>query len=165
VIAIVLAEASFVACGGGQRAVGTGGTSSLTGSGGGANGGGGLASGGHGTGTSSGTGTGTGTGSDAGGGAVDAACAAVDPDAGGCYATACPGVVNTLQANRDRLVADLAKRKCTDACTLWAALNQAERYIFLMDTAYFGAPSSYLYPPGAGNQETAAADQITAAWG
>jgi hypothetical protein len=74
----------------------------------------------------------------------------------GCYSITCnAGGVHTLQANRDRLIADLAKRKCTDSCTLWAALNQGERYIFLMDTAFFGAPSSLLYPPGTSNQETA----------
>jgi hypothetical protein len=53
------------------------------------------------------------------------------------------------------LIADLAKRKCADACTLWAALNQSERYIFLMDTAYLAAPASRLYPPGAGKLDTA----------
>jgi hypothetical protein len=84
-----------------------------------------------------------------------AACVLDAPDAGGCYASACAGTVHTLQENRDRLIADLAKRKCTDSCGLWAALNQAERYIFLMDTAYFAAPASVLYPPGTGNQETA----------
>jgi hypothetical protein len=74
----------------------------------------------------------------------------------GCYAITCDsGGVQSLQANRDRLIADLARRKCTDSCTLWAALNQGERYIFLMDTAYLGAPGSLLYPPGAGNLETA----------
>ena len=73
-----------------------------------------------------------------------------------CYAITCSaGGVHTLQANRDRLIADLAKRKCTDSCTLWAALSQAERYIFLMDTAYFGAPASRLYPPSYANLETA----------
>ena len=79
-------------------------------------------------------------------------------DAGGtdCYTITCTaGGVHTLQANRDRLIADLAKRKCTDSCTLWAALSQAERYIFLMDTAYFGAPASRLYPPSYSNLETA----------
>jgi hypothetical protein len=134
-----------------------GSTSSLTGSGGGAHGGSGGSggAGGQGTVTTSTTGgTSTTSGSSTGGGA-DAGCVVVDADAGGCYASACEGVVHTLQENRDRLVADLAKRKCTDACTLWAALNQAERYIFLMDTAYFGAPSSSLYSPGTGNQETA----------
>jgi hypothetical protein len=82
-----------------------------------------------------------------------------DGDAGadaGCYAVACDvGGVHSLQSNRDRLVADLAKRKCTDSCTLWAALNEGERYIFVMDTAYLGAPSSLLYPPGSANLETA----------
>jgi len=74
----------------------------------------------------------------------------------GCYAISCDvGGVHTLQANRDRLVADLAGRKCTDSCTLWSVLNLAERYTFLMDTAYFGDTSSRLYPPGAGNLETA----------
>jgi hypothetical protein len=87
-------------------------------------------------------------------GASDA-CVPVGTDAGGCYATACAGTVRTLQANRDRLIADLAKRKCTDSCTLWAALSLAERSIFLMDTAYLGAPASRLYPPGANDVETA----------
>jgi hypothetical protein len=74
----------------------------------------------------------------------------------GCYAITCSDSgVKTLQANRDRLVADLARRKCTDSCTLWASLNQAERYIFLMDTTYFGDTTSRLYPPGSGNDETA----------
>ena len=78
-------------------------------------------------------------------------------DAGaGCYAITCnAGGVHTLQANRDRLVADLAKRKCTDSCTLWGDLNQAERYIFLMDTTYLGDTSSRLYPPSYSNLETA----------
>ncbi len=72
-----------------------------------------------------------------------------------CYALTCTASLHTLQANRDRLIADLARRKCTDSCTLWAALNEAERYIFLMDTAYLGAPESLLYPPGSSNLETA----------
>jgi hypothetical protein len=63
--------------------------------------------------------------------------------------------VSSLQDNRDRLIADLAKRKCTTSCGLWAALSQAERYIFLMNTAYMGAPASRLYPPEADNLETA----------
>ncbi len=76
--------------------------------------------------------------------------------ASGCYSFTCnSGGVHTLQANRDRLLADLAKRKCTDSCTLWAALNQGERYIYLMDTVYLGAPASLLYPPGMSDQETA----------
>lgn len=85
------------------------------------------------------------------------ACTTNGADAGaGCYAITCDvGGVHTLQANRDRLVADLAHRKCTDACGLWSALNQAERYIFLMDTTYFGDVTSRLYPPGTGNDETA----------
>jgi hypothetical protein len=73
----------------------------------------------------------------------------------GCYAITCTTSVHTLQANRDRLIADYAKRRCSDSCTLWSVLNQAERYIFLMDTAYLGAPASRLYPPGANNLETA----------
>ncbi len=93
-----------------------------------------------------------GTGPDGGG---PTACTTGDAGAG-CYAITCnSGGVQSLQANRDRLLADLARRKCTDACTLWAALNQGERYIFLMDTAYLGAPSSQLYPPGSSNLETA----------
>jgi hypothetical protein len=83
-------------------------------------------------------------------------CAGDDDSGAGCYAITCnSGGVHTLQANRDRLVADLAKRKCTDSCTLWAALNQAERYVFLMDTTYFGDTTSRLYPPSYANLETA----------
>jgi hypothetical protein len=79
-----------------------------------------------------------------------------DAGRGGCYALTCPGArVHTLQENQDRLIADLAARRCTDSCRLWAALNQAERYVFIMDTAYFGAPASLLYPPAANNRETA----------
>jgi hypothetical protein len=90
------------------------------------------------------------------GGATSVTCAG-NADAGaGCYAITCnAGGVHTLQQNRDRLLADYAARRCTDACTLWAALNEAERYIFLMDTAYFGAPGSRLYPPSSANEETA----------
>lgn len=73
----------------------------------------------------------------------------------GCYAITCTAIRRSLQDNRDRLIADLAKRKCTDRCTLWSALNQAERYIFLMDTAYLGASSSRLHPPADNNLETA----------
>jgi hypothetical protein len=73
----------------------------------------------------------------------------------GCYALQCNVVPGTLQANRDRLIGDLAKRKCTDSCTLWAALNQAERYVFLMDTAYLAASASRLYPPGSNQLDTA----------
>jgi hypothetical protein len=88
-----------------------------------------------------------------GGSAGDGACMAGD---GGCYSITCDsGGIHSLQSNRDRLIADLSKRKCTDSCSLWAALNEGERYIFLMDTAYLGAPSSQLYPPGASNLETA----------
>jgi hypothetical protein len=93
---------------------------------------------------------------------VDAAppldtCTGSPGDAGtSCYSISCTaGGVHTLQANRDRLVADLARRKCTDSCTLWAALNEAERYVFLMDTAYLGATTSRLYPPSYNNLETA----------
>ena len=64
-------------------------------------------------------------------------------------------VAHSLSANRDRLIADLAERKATDSCSLWASLNKAERYIFLMDTAYMADKSSRLYPPGAGSVETA----------
>jgi hypothetical protein len=85
-----------------------------------------------------------------------AASCTVSPDAGaGCYAIACTTPVRTLQQNRDRLVADLAARKCTDACTLWASLNMAERYVFLMDTTYFGDVASRLYPPSSGKLDTA----------
>jgi hypothetical protein len=38
---------------------------------------------------------------------------------------------------------------------MWSVLNQAERYIFLMDTAYFGSPASRIYPTSTGNLETA----------
>jgi hypothetical protein len=82
-------------------------------------------------------------------------CSGDAGDAGSCYAITCATTLHSLQENRDRLIADLAKRKCSDSCTLWAALNQSERYIFLMDTAYLGAPSSLLYPPGSANTETA----------
>jgi hypothetical protein len=61
----------------------------------------------------------------------------------------------SLQANRDRLLADFAYQKCTDTCGLWDALNQAERYVFLMDTAYLGDPSSRIYPPLYNSTETA----------
>jgi hypothetical protein len=75
--------------------------------------------------------------------------------ASSCYSGAAAGTVQSLDANRDRLIADLARRKETNSCTLWASLNKAERYIFLMDTAYMGDKSSRLYPPGSGNLETA----------
>jgi hypothetical protein len=93
---------------------------------------------------------------DGGGHPADAGSSSCSGGASGCYSITCSGArVHTLQENRDRLIADLARRKCTDSCTLWAALNEAERYVFLMDTAYFGDGSSRLYPPGVGNQETA----------
>jgi hypothetical protein len=63
--------------------------------------------------------------------------------------------MHSLTENRDRLIADLATRKTIDRCALWASLNQAERYVFLMDTAYLQSSSSRLHPPGAGNLETA----------
>ena len=75
--------------------------------------------------------------------------------AGSCYAITCSTGAHTLQENRDRLIRDYAKRRCTDSCSLWAALNQAERYIFLMDTAYLADPTSRLYPPSYNNTETA----------
>ena len=91
--------------------------------------------------------------------ARDASTGCLSPEGGsgaGCYALACAGTTSrSLSENRDRLVADLAKRKCTDRCALWAALSQAERYIFLMDTAYLGDATSRVYPPGASNVETA----------
>jgi hypothetical protein len=71
-----------------------------------------------------------------------------------CYSGSAPGTPRALGANRDRLIADLARRKSTDACELWSALNKAERYVFLMDTAYLADKSSRLYPPGV-NKETA----------
>jgi hypothetical protein len=99
--------------------------------------------------------TGVGLGEGATGG--DASTCSGDAGDGGesCYAITCTTTVHSLQENRDRLVADLAKRKCTDSCTLWGALNEGERYIFLMDTAYLGAPSSLLYPPGSSHEDTA----------
>jgi hypothetical protein len=60
-----------------------------------------------------------------------------------------------LAANRDRLIADLAERKTTSSCALWASLNQAERYIFVMDTVYLQSSASLLYPPGSANTDTA----------
>jgi len=93
-------------------------------------------------------------GSDAGPAPVT--CTTAADASAGCYAITCSDSgVKTLQANRDRLIADLARRKCTDSCTLWGSLNQAERYIFLMDTTYFGDTSSRLYPPSYGSDETA----------
>jgi len=103
---------------------------------------------------SSGGDTGSGSGGGDGGGGVT--CTTSADGGAGCYAITCnAGGVHTLQENRDRLIADLARRKCTDSCTLWAALNEAERYIFLMDTTYFGDTSSRLYPPPSTNAETA----------
>jgi hypothetical protein len=74
---------------------------------------------------------------------------------GSCYALAHGDSSRTLSENRDRLIADLAGRKSTNSCALWASLNKAERYIFLMDTAYLGDKSSRLDPPALGNLETA----------
>jgi hypothetical protein len=74
---------------------------------------------------------------------------------GNCYAITCNVTAQPLQVNRDRLVADLAHRRCTDSCTMWAALNEAERYIFLMDTAYLGSSASRLFPASMNNEETA----------
>jgi hypothetical protein len=83
-------------------------------------------------------------------------CTTTSGDAAdGCYAITCSTGTSSLQDNRDRLIADLARRKCTDSCTLWAALNEAERYIFLMDTTYFGDTSSRLYPPSYSKTDTA----------
>jgi hypothetical protein len=83
-------------------------------------------------------------------------CTGVAGDGGSsCYDIICTTNVHSLADNRDRLIDDLARRKCADRCTLWAALNEAERYIFLMDTAYLGSPESLLYPPGSSNLETA----------
>jgi hypothetical protein len=72
-----------------------------------------------------------------------------------CSEISCTTGLHSLQENRDRLLSDLARRKCTDRCGLWAALSLAERYIFLMDTAYFGDSASRLSRPDAGLQETA----------
>jgi hypothetical protein len=72
-----------------------------------------------------------------------------------CYAITCTTTVHSLQENRDRLVADLAKRKGSASCAFWATLNQAERYIFLMDTVYLGAPASLVHPPGSSEMDTA----------
>jgi hypothetical protein len=91
-----------------------------------------------------------------GGGPAPVTCTTAADASAGCYAITCSDSgVKPLQANRDRLIADLARRKCTDPCTLWGSLNQAERYIFLMDTTYFGDTSSRLYPPPSTNMETA----------
>jgi len=89
-------------------------------------------------------------------GAADMALACEPVDGGaGCYASACRAAPRSLVENRDRLIADLARRKCTTSCGFWAALNQAERYIFLMDTAYLGDPQSRLFPPPFADTETA----------
>jgi len=72
-----------------------------------------------------------------------------------CHYTTIQAPPRSLQANRDFLINSLATSRCTDSCTLWAALSQAERYIFLMNTAYFNAYTSYLYPHTANNNETA----------
>jgi len=80
--------------------------------------------------------------------ASDAAPAACAPVAGG-------DTPRPLSVNRDRLIADLARRKSVATCALWASLNKAERYVFLMDTAYLGDKMSRLYPPGSGNLDTA----------
>jgi hypothetical protein len=98
---------------------------------------------------------GSGGASGAGGSPIDAGAPDACPTGTGCYVNACTSNLHTLQENRDRLIADLATRKCTTSCGLWAALNEAERYIFLMDTAYFGASSSLLFPPGYGIPDTA----------
>ena len=81
-------------------------------------------------------------------------CAAADGGTG-CYSIKCSTTAYTLQENRDRLIVDFATRKCTTSCKLWASLNQAERYVFLMVTAYLGDTTSRLYPPGYANLETA----------
>jgi hypothetical protein len=73
----------------------------------------------------------------------------------GCYSTGSQPVIQTQQANRDRLIADLARRKGADSCSLWAALNLAERDVFLMVTGYLGDPSSRLYPPSLDQLDTA----------
>jgi hypothetical protein len=112
---------------------------------------------GGGGGSSSGGDGGSGAGdAGTGGGPVDTCTTSTDAGAGAsCYAITCTTTVHSLTENRDRLVADLARRKCTDSCTLWASLNQAERYIFLMDTTYFGDPTSRLYPPPYAKLDTA----------
>jgi hypothetical protein len=81
--------------------------------------------------------------------------AASAPQGGSCYAGARDGAARSLRENRDRLIADLARRKSTDSCALWGSLNKAERYIFLMDTAYLGDKTSRIYPPASGKLETA----------
>jgi hypothetical protein len=92
----------------------------------------------------------------AGDAATDASANACVVGSGtGCYAITCSTTARSLQANRDRLIADLARRRCADSCAMWAALSQAERYIFEMDTAYLGASSSRLYPTAMTNVETA----------
>src|SRR5207302_8997322 len=49
----------------------------------------------------------------------------------------------------------LATRKSATSCALWAALNLAERTVFLMVTAYLGDSASRLYPPAFDDSETA----------
>jgi len=93
--------------------------------------------------------------SDAGPSIVCTGGEAGDAAAPNCYAITCSATHQSLQANRDRLLADLAARKCTDTCTLWGALNESERYIYLMNTAYLAAPSSLLYPPTDSHPDTA----------
>ncbi|MFI5363063.1 MAG: hypothetical protein ACHQ49_13915 [Elusimicrobiota bacterium] len=72
-----------------------------------------------------------------------------------CYSGAAGGTVRSLSENRDRLIADLARRKSTNSCALWASLNKAERYIFLMDTTFMADKSSRIFPPGVGGLDTA----------
>src|SRR5205807_10573596 len=77
------------------------------------------------------------------------------PGDGGCYASACEAQPRSLRVNRDRLLGSLATRKSATSCALWAALNLAERTVFLMVTAYLGDSASRLYPPGFDDSETA----------
>jgi hypothetical protein len=155
----------FVACGGGGSTV-AGASGAGASSAGGAGGAGSTASsaGPGGRAVTAGGGrastTTSGGGGEAGGDAGPPAC--TPNGAGGegganalCYSAACPIPARSMQENRDRLIADLAQRKCTDSCTLWAALNQAERYVFLMVTTYLEATDSLLYPPAYENKETA----------
>jgi len=80
-----------------------------------------------------------------------------------CYTIPCyysSPLPRSLQASRDLLIGSLAKQRCTDSCKLWAALSLAERYIFLMNTAYFASPASFLYPDTIPSNETAL-DHVT----
>jgi len=77
---------------------------------------------------------------------------------GSCYTIPChfsSSLPRSLQENRDILIETLSLQRCTNSCNLWSALSLAERYIFLMSTAYFASSASYLYPDTMNNNETA----------